>query len=255
MTSLIDPFSFEKPPRKTVDEELQEIGGFRIFPFHKFTGAGYSYGKAVKHLDLSAFLSTPSHNLVDEVSKLHDGMYFVAKTKEDLIEADKQYISLIDKLKPFMTLRERGEAELAKRAFQVKTSVGGYSKPDWSITEGEFLSLQDYLSNTITNLNQKYQAINTSILPKYIQDFINVNEPLMRRLVLESVPGIESLQDLTRKEQQEIYKPATEEIMPSGLLLPKVDFKENKKKLIIPETPLNVIPQRTLNVLNALLIL
>lgn len=251
MTTLSDPFTFDKPTRKTIDEELREIGGFRIFPFHKFTGSGYSYGKAVKDLDLSAFLSTPSHNLVDEVSKLHDGMYFVAKTKEDLIEADKQYITLIDKLKPFMTLRERAEAELAQRAFQVKTSVGGYSKPDWSITEGENLSLQDYLSNTITNLNQKYQAINTSILPKYIQDFINVNEPIMRRFVLDSAPGIESLQDLTRKEQQEIYKPVKEQLEVE-MLLPKVD---PKKKIIIPETPLNVLPQRTLNVLNSLLIL
>jgi len=195
---LTDPFSFTPPPQKDIDRRLREKGGFRIFPFHKFTGAFYSYGEVADTLDINKFLTTDPHNLVDEISKIHDAQYFLAKSKDELKKADESYIELIDKLKPFMNLREKGEGFLASQAFNIKKNVGMYKDPDWNISDTDREILNNYIATTVNTLQDKYKQINTNLFSKTIQDFINVNEPMVRRFMFDSLPSLPMITDIMK---------------------------------------------------------
>lgn len=242
---LTDPFSFTPPPQKDIDRRLREKGGFRIFPFHKFTGAFYSYGEVADTLDINKFLTTDPHNLVDEISKIHDAQYFLAKSKDELKKADENYIEMIDKLKPFMNLREKGEGFLASQAFNIKKNVGMYKDPDWNISDTDREILNNYIATTVNTLQDKYKefaianesslglSINTNLFSKTIQDFINVNEPMVRRFMFDSLPSLPMITDIMKPlETQQGNMDITLTIREKEKVKPKPVIVEEKTNLV-----------------------
>lgn len=121
--SLIDPFSFERPKRKKVDEQLFQAGGFRMFDSN-FIGPKYTAGEfAPDTIDLPTaykYINTPSKSIPDQIAKIHDFYYYLAKNTQDIRKADQFVIDMVDKLYPRMNFTEKVQASTMKKAFQAK---------------------------------------------------------------------------------------------------------------------------------------
>lgn len=206
--SLLDPFAFQRPKYSKKSEALREAGGFRLFNSN-WIGPKWSAGEVapddIDEAQAYRYVNTPYTNIPDRIAKIHDFYYYLAQSPEDLRRADQYVIETVDKLYPSMTVVEKAQASVMKKAFQVKLLLDtGYKDVKYSkLDERTKQVLEEYIATENIRHDVEMERLN---VPDVVKDLLpadvragveGISEALQpfKRFLKGLLPSLQEVED------------------------------------------------------------